>query len=118
MARKWIKLWVSESLRGTTRFDFTSEERGTWYDLLAMAGDSRQDGFIAPGEDRGYPSEWIAATLNIPVELLKRTVDKCVKSKRLELTPKGIRILNWSKYQSEYDRQKKYREVKNESRNS
>ena len=112
MARKWIKLWVAESLRGTTRFEFTAEERGVWYDLLAMAGDCREDGFIAPGQDKGYPLEWIAGTLNIPLELLKRAIDKCVKSGRIEQTLKGLRVLNWGKYQSEYDRQRPYREKK------
>lgn len=109
MARRWIKLWVAESLRGTIRFDFSSEERGVWYDLLIMAGDCREDGYIAPGEDRGYPLEWIAGALNIPLKLLERVLKKCVDTDRIEMTDKGVLIKNWTKYQSEYDRQKKYR---------
>ncbi len=109
MARKWIKLWVAESLRGTIRFDFSSEERGVWYDLLSMAGDCRLDGYIAAGDNKGYPVEWIAGVLNISIELLQRTIDKCLKTRRIEKSPQGLHITNWHKYQSEYERQKPYR---------
>jgi hypothetical protein len=112
MAKKWIKLWVSESLRGTIRFDFTPEERGVWYDLLALAGDCRQDGIIGASGNHPYPSRWIADTLNISEELLERTLRKCIKTQRIERNRDGLRIVNWARYQSEYDRQKPYREAK------
>ena len=110
MAKRWIKLWVAESLRGTIRFDFTPEERGIWYDLLALAGDCRQEGLIAPGDRIGYPRQWIANTLNIPLPLLNQTLKKCIKTKRIEGTKRGLKIISWAKYQSEYERQKPYRE--------
>jgi len=113
--KKWVKLWVSEGLRGTIRFDFTPEERGIWYDLLMMAGDSRHDGFIAPNDRQPYPDEWIAATLNVPLKLFKRVITKCIETERIEMTAVGYRVSNWSKYQSEYDRQKKYREEKKQT---
>ena len=109
MARKWIKIWVAESLRGTMRFDFTPAERGVWYDLLALAGDSRQDGLITPGKDQKYPLNWISGTLNISPSLLHRTLEKCKTYSRIEVNDNGIRILNWNKYQSEYERQKPFR---------
>ena len=109
MSKKWVKLWTAESLRGTIRFDFSPEERGVWYDLLAMAGDSRQEGYIGANETHPYPDEWIAATLQIPVKLLKAVIVKCEKTGRIERTEAGLHIRNWSKYQSEYDRQKQYR---------
>lgn len=109
MARSWIKIWVAESLRGTMRFDFTPAERGVWYDLLALAGDGRQDGLIAPGKDQKYPLRWIAGTLNISPSLLHRTLEKCKTYSRIEVNDNGIRILNWNKYQSEYERQKPFR---------
>ena len=112
MARKWIKLWVAESLRGTIRFDFTPAERGVWYDLLALAGDCRQDGLIAPGSDEAYPLRWIAGTLNISPSLLQRTLEKCKTYTRIEVNGHGILILNWNRYQSEYERQKPFRAKK------
>lgn len=109
MARRWVKLWVAESLRGTIRFDFSSAERGVWYDLLMLAGDSRQDGLIAPSSGVAYPLKWVAGTLNISLNLLQKTLEICKKSTRIEVNGNGIRILNWQKYQSEYERQKPFR---------
>ena len=110
MPKKWYKHWVAESLRGTIRFDLTSEERGVWWDLLAMAAESRHESYIAPNEEEGYPDTWIAATLNIPLNLLKRVIEKNEVSGRIERTPLGLHIINWGKYQSEYERQKPYRQ--------
>ena len=109
MARRWVKLWVSESLRGTIRFDLTPSERSVWYDLLALAGDCRQEGLIAPGEHQAYPLRWIAGTLNISTSLLQRTLKKCKTLSRIDVNGSGILILNWNKYQSEYERQKPFR---------
>lgn len=112
MARRWIKVWTQECLIGTIRFDFTPEERGVWYDLLVLAGNCRQEGTIAAGPGTPYPLAWIAGTLNIPMGLLQATLKKCVKTERISLNGDGIEILNWQKYQSEYDRQKPYRQAK------
>lgn len=109
MAKKWIKLWIAENLRGTIRWDFTAEERGVWYDLLAIAGESRHEGYLAANTEYEYPDTWIAATLNIPLKLLQRVVAKCEATDRIERTESGLRIVNWSKYQSEYERQAKYK---------
>ena len=50
--------------------------------------------------------EWESKTL-------KKTLDKCIKSKRIEMNGTGlIKITNWEKYQLEYDRQKKSRQKK------
>lgn len=112
MARRWIKVWTKECLTGTIRFDFTPAERGLWYDLLVLAGDCRQDGVIAPGTGCAYPHQWIAGVLNIPIELLEAVLVKCEESGRLHENSSGITILNWKKYQSEYERQKPFREKK------
>lgn len=110
--RRWIKLWVRESLTGTIRFDFTPAERGVWYDLLALAGNCRLEGVIAAGAGSPYPHSWIAGTLNIPLELLEATLTKCEKSGRVKENTDGIHILSWARYQSEYERQKPYRQAK------
>ena len=108
--RRWIKIWSNEWLKGSIRFDFTSEERGVWADLLALAGNCRQDGLISANETTPYPHSYIAGILNIPEALLEQVLDKCVKSDRISENSHGIAITNWAKYQSEYDRQKPYRE--------
>ena len=112
MGKRWIKLWVHESLEGTIRFDFSPEERAVWYDLLLLAGRCRREGIIAPSEGAAFPHLWIAGTLNISQELLDRTLKKCIETERIKENSNGIEILNWAKYQSEYDRQKPYRQGK------
>jgi len=59
-----------------------------------------------------FPHNWIAGTLNVSIELLEETLLKCKKSGRIYENNDGIKILNWGKYQSEYDRQKPYRQQK------
>ena len=109
MTRQWVKIWINESLRGTIRFDLNAAERGVWYDLIVLAGASREPGIIAPGPGTSYPTQWIAATLNVPLPLLNTVLQKCVETERIEMNGHGIKIINWSKYQSEYERQKPYR---------
>jgi hypothetical protein len=94
------------------RFDFTPAERGVWYDLLVLAGNCRMDGVVAAGQGKPYPYSWIAGTLNVPLKLLETTLEKCRVSERIHENNDGIHIQNWKKYQSEYERQKPYRERK------
>lgn len=98
--RQWIKLWTAESLRGSIRFDLTPAERGVWYDLLAMAGESRTPGIIQATEGVPYPWPWLAQTLNIPLELLEQTLDKLEKTKRIKLNGDCIHIVNFDYYQA------------------
>lgn len=109
---QWIKMHVSPALRGSIRFDLTPAERGVWYDLLLMAGDGRTPGIICASKGIPYPHEWIADQLRIDIDLLKTTLDKCQTEGRINVNGNGIEIVNWKKYQDEYNRQKGYREAK------
>lgn len=109
-AMRYVKMFVSECLEGTIRFDFDPAERGVWYDLVILAGRMRIKGLIAAREGTPYPKEYIAGILNIPLDLLERTLKKCEATDRVSDNGEGIRILSWHKYQSEYQRQKFYRD--------
>lgn len=122
-AMRYVKMFVMECLDGTIRFDFDPDERGVWYDLILLGGRMRVKGLLSAGPGQPYPRRWIAGTLNITEELLERTLRKCIAAPgdnktldghdpRIVETPDGLRIINWHKYQSEYDRQKPYRERK------
>ncbi len=65
---------------------------------------------IADRDKRPYPHPYIAHELHINEELLERTLGKCKAEGRLTENEHGIYITNWSAYQSEYDRQKPYRQ--------
>ncbi|MBA7483024.1 hypothetical protein ES705_28335 [subsurface metagenome] len=112
--RTWVKMWVNESLEGTIRFDFTPAERGVWYDLILMAGRCRVPGVISANETTPYPHSYIAGVLNVDLGLLETTIDKCKASGRIEEIEQGLKLTNWEHYQSEYERQKPYRQQKQE----
>jgi hypothetical protein len=119
--RSWVKLWTNEWLDGTTRYQMSDPQRAFWVDLLAMAGKSRWPGIICAGKDGeqfvGYPQNRFQSLMAGPIDieatfaLFKRT-----GKIELEVTSEGppklykIELLNWDKYQSEYQRLKKYRE--------
>lgn len=109
---KYVKLFVREWLYGTIRFDFEPEERGVFADLLAMAAVMRTKGLISAGKGMPFPRRWIAGTLNISEDLLDRVIEKGKEVDRISEDGDGILIVNWKVYQSEYDRQKFYRDKK------
>ena len=113
--RTWVKLWVNECLTGTIRFDLTPAERSVWYDLIIFAGQCRRPGVLASNEGYPFPHNYIAGILNIPQELLEGSLEKFKQSARVIEDENGIRIVNWEKYQSEYERQKKYRSKPSEN---
>lgn len=102
----WIKVWVKEWLEGSIRFDLLPDERSVWLDLLVMAGDSRNPGHIQSDPTTGYPHHWLSSKLNIPLELLERTLHKCKKKERISENTTGITIINWERYQIRYEKQK------------
>ena len=51
-----------------------------------------------------------ANQLRISKTLLRTTLKKCQDEGRLTVGEFGIRITNWEHYQSEYDRQKAWRQ--------
>ncbi len=112
--RTWVKMWVAECLEGTIRFEFSPAERGVWYDLILLAGRCRIPGIIAANENAPYPHSYIAGLLNIDQGLLQTTLEKCQKSDRIVEDERGIVLVNWEHYQSEYERQKPYRQRKEE----
>lgn len=113
-SRTWIKLFVKGWLHGSIRWQLEPEERGTWADLISMAGECNRGGLISDNDGRPLPRSFIANQLNIPQDLLDRTIAKCQREGRIKIGPVEdeeavIIIANWDAYQSEYSRQKKYR---------
>lgn len=119
-SRKWVKLWVNEWLDGTTRFEMTDAQRAFWIDLMAMAGRSRFPGIICAGQIDGqfigYPLNKFQALMSeaIDVEATLALFERNHKIE-IEVTQEAptklykLTLQNWDRYQSEYQRQKKYR---------
>lgn len=113
MSRRWIRLWVNELLRGNTLFELKDDEFGVFMKLLVLAGSCRNDrGVITAGNGTPFPDEWITVTLNIPPELFLRAKQRLIDVECISANGEGIRITNWDEYQTEYDRQKPFREAK------
>jgi hypothetical protein len=118
--RSWVKLWVTEWLDGTTRFEMSDAQRAFWIDLLALAGQSRFPGRICAGQVEGvfvgYPLSKFQALMSEPIDV-EQTLQLFEKTGKIRLTVTAeaptklvmIELLNWDRYQSEYQRQKKYR---------
>jgi hypothetical protein len=120
--RPWIKLWVGDWLDGTTRYQMSDTQRALWIDLLAMAGRGRIGGIVCSGKDGdtlvGYPIKVFEALLSEPLDIIEtlKMFERTGKVK-LEISEDPlplyvIHILNWARYQSEYERQKKSRAKK------
>lgn len=131
MRRTWIKLFCDQWLRGSIRKE-SIEVRAIFADLLTMAGDSAfgdpnvaSNGFIQLADDVGFTDETISGILNVSLETWLRVKDRLSnhpdpKENRIQVVSLSqgfsVKILNWEKYQSEYRRQRKYREAKKEER--
>lgn len=117
--KSWVKLYITGWLHGSIRWELEPEERSVWADLIALAGQCGKDGAIVDNDDKPLPWPFIAGQLNIPVELLSRTIVKCKRGGRLEDCEGDKLVLtNFKMYQSEYQRQKPYREAQKDREKS
>ncbi|KKK66363.1 hypothetical protein LCGC14_2964850 [marine sediment metagenome] len=105
-------MYPIDCLDGSIRYQLEPDERGVWYDLLNYSAICAQPGTIADKDGRPYPHSFIANRLNISQELLDATLKKCTDEGRIKDDNGVIVIANWGAYQSEYQRQKPYREKK------
>lgn len=108
--RAWVKIHINGMLNGSVRYQLLPEERATWIDLLCFAAIGAEPGLISDNDRRPFPHSFLANRFNIPLKLLENTIAKCKEEGRITENSEGIRITNWTFYQSEYQRQKEYRE--------
>lgn len=115
MKRTWIKLYIDQCLRGSMIEELTAEQRWLWIGFLLLAGDSSIPGIIfrrknANGIPLGYSNVTLAETLDVDIDVYDEGIRRMIEKKKISINESGvIIILNWQKYQSEYERQKKYR---------
>ena len=113
MRRTWIKLYVDQILRGSCFNELLPDERFVWFGFLLLAGDNICEGEISVTETIGYTEIQIAQLLKCDVELIKRSIKKMIEVDKISILDGNvIKIVNWQKYQSEYERLKKYKGTK------
>ena len=104
--------WCKENIFGSSRFEFSQSTRGIWNDLLDLAKISRvAGGVIAPADDMTYTHEWLAGLLNTPLVEFEAALKVLIETDRIIENGAGIKIVKWNQYQTEYDRQKPYRQA-------
>ncbi len=92
------------------RDELEPAERSIWADFLALAGDSPFEGQVSFTERIGYTDEQLADCLKVNITLIKSAKEKMIKYDKIKVTKNNIiYIVNWKKYQPEYERLKKYR---------
>ena len=114
----YLKLYPYQCLHGSISWQLTPEERCCWYELLCFAALCPERGRIADSDGRPYPYTFIAQEIHTDLATLETTLQKCKEEGRLTEDDNGICITNWKSYQSEYERQKPYREKKKEAEKS
>jgi len=106
--KRWIKLWTQETLYGTTSRELELAERAIWHGFLALAGDSIEPGKIEVAPNIPWTDEQLARVLNAPMEILLSAKQKMIKYGKIKVNGNIIVVNNWERYQSEYERTKRY----------
>lgn len=113
-----MKLWVNEWLTGTVRWQLTPQQRSIWADLLALAGRSRFPGIVCSGETNGelspFPMDYLCSVFRCSEADVSEAFRLFVEQGRIVINKIGvIQIVNWEKYQSEYQQKRQRTEYRN-----
>lgn len=116
--RSWVKLWVNEWLTGTVRWQLSPSQRAMWADLLALAGYSRFPGIVCSGETNGqlepYPMDYLCTTFRCKERDVREAFQLFETQGRIRIDPNlVIHIVNWEKYQSEYQQKRQRTRYRN-----
>ena len=111
-SRTWIKIFCDSWFEGSIRQESTLV-RSVFTDLLALAGRLGETGTISlPGGIFGYTDEQIAVILNITTEEWVEAKDHLSNhpengENRILVDERNrISIINWERYQSEYEKRR------------
>jgi hypothetical protein len=114
--RTWFKVYPDRWLNGSLRQE-SLEFKGAWAEILNLAaygvyGDS---GEIKLTDNVGVSDASLASIMSISVKRWRRLKARMVTTNRISVDKMNIiKVLKWSAYQSEYERQKPYRKVTRE----
>jgi len=106
---RWFKMSTA-ILYSSINYELSLEEQAAFMKLLALCAELGGSGVIADGEGQSMPHGFIASRIHVPEEILDSMLEKCQKTNRIYENSNGITISKWKEYQSEYQRQKPYRQ--------
>ena len=88
----WVKLYVDPYLFGTTREELRPDERSVFIDLIALAGQANDGGWIIP------PTEALPRLLKCPPALITRAIARMEMVNKVTVVDGQVRVLNFSAY--------------------
>jgi hypothetical protein len=107
--RKWIKLWTQETLYRSISQELAPEERWVWIAFLCLAGDSVEPGVIMAAPGIAWTQDQLAQITKVPLPVMQSAFQKMIDAKKIHVNHGGIiYISNWEKYQTNWDRIRKY----------
>ena len=102
---KWVRLWTDEVIKGTTFTELNLAERGLWWSLLLLAGDSMTPGIVELRKGVKYPHETLAILVNCDRKTLRNGIKKLLSVGKISHLDDGrIKINKWDKYQTRYEK--------------
>ena len=111
----WRKSWPKLNIYGPegngecSKRKLLPDERSVWDDYLDQAQISPIRSKVCISIEIGYTQEQLSIILKTPIDAINRAEKKLVDFDMIIVAKnRVISILNWSKYQSEYDRQLQY----------
>jgi len=104
---RWVKFDIDRLLFGTTREELEADERSVWYDLILLAGQANEDGWIIP------PVRSLPRILNTSPELLERALAKCIEYGKIELDGDRVCVVNFRIYNPQRWERQYYRNDRN-----
>jgi len=113
-SRTWIKVYCDKWLEGSLREEPLAI-RAVWIDLLTLAGSGKygDSGHIGLTKNIGLSNADLVKIFNISIPTWSKIRLQLVATNRIKILHGNvIEIVNWSKYQSEYNRQRPYRQEK------
>ena len=111
----WFPMWRNKWLQGSTRFELDPDERSVFVDFLCLG--AADDGFIRANPTTPYPIKYLAVILQVPEELLVRTIEKCIALGKLKRFDDGILyVLSWADYQLDPRRKREVMEGQEEKK--
>ena len=109
---KWIRLWVDEVVKGTTFDELNLAERGLWWSLLLLAGQSLNPGIVEIRKGVKYTEETLASVVNCDPKSMRKYLKKLISVGKIDRLEDGrLQIINWQRYQTRYE---KYYKKENE----
>lgn len=96
----WIPLHTNKWLNGSTREELQHDERAIFADFLCLA--SQNGGYIGANVEDGFPysNKRLSDILAAPLELIERTLQRCLDTNKIERLENGIlKIIKWEEYQ-------------------